>query len=340
MGVHLLNPPLNFKPKDRHAFQHEGFGFPELSLANLEAVVITDKGICLDNQQIVRESIHHHRDKMELYHLMVADIKSDEIIRLNDSQKYLIIHGPVQNIYHWITESIPRLWMVKDDVDQLTLLLPAEMRGTVFDGMLAPFGLKKIQYLSPSKNVFVNHLVLPELKPLFSIFDPALVIQIREFYFNWLQRNFLIKNSEGKQLYLKSTGNNANVIHNNVEMETMLENMGFEIVDVAKHNFPEWIQKLVHADFVISLDSHELACMQFMRPGTSVLELKFDHGNDVDLYKGRFWHLASCLDLNYYYQFGDHTSYAADHFTKCFTFDLKLLQRNIVKILRRDELHR
>lgn len=338
MGVHILRPPLNIKRKDKHHFQDNGLGFPELNVFDFTDVVITYDGLCISNNELIWESIHLHRDRVELCQLLAAEAYPKKVLLLDDSTSYLIIHSPFLNIYHWITESIPRLWMVKNNLDNLILLLPEELSSTRFEEFFLPFKIEKIQHHSRATNIKLKRLVLPELKPFFQVFDPMVLNQIREFYFKWsldLSVKTIKKNSLSKA-YLKLTADKGKAIMNKAEMERILTTLGFELLDTQEVDLPSCIQHLSKVDFLVSLDCHELSYMQFLKASCSILELKFETGNDVDLYSNRFWHMASCLGLDYYYQFGNHVSYATnDRLTKGYFFDLKLLERNIVKMLNR-----
>jgi hypothetical protein len=341
MGVHILRPPLNVKQKDKHHFQDDGFGFPELNVFDFSDAVITYDGVCISNNELIWESIHLHRDRVELCRLLAAETYTEKILLLKDSNSYLIIHSPFFNIYHWITESIPRLWMVKDNLENLTLLLPEELSSTRFEEFFLPFKIKKIHRQSRSTNIKLKHLVLPELKPFFQVFDPLVLNQVREFYFKWSQDLSIkiIKQNSLSKAYLKLTTDKGKAIINKAEMERTLISLDFELLDTDELDLPTCIQNLSKVDFLVSLDCHELGYMQFLKQACSIFELKFEPGNDVDLYCNRFWHMASCLGLNYYYQFGTHVSYAANDFlTKGYAFDLKLLERNIIKMLNQPSM--
>src|SRR5262249_7166466 len=117
------------------------------------------------------------------YYYYSAYDNPDKLIILNDEKLYLVIHHPWFNYYHWICESIFRLWKVRKQLDTMTLILPEHYSKADFiTGSLEPFHINNIFYIPNGKSLMVKNLCLPQLKPKCDSYDIRVMNQVRAFY--------------------------------------------------------------------------------------------------------------------------------------------------------------
>lgn len=162
--------PSNLDRNDIYSFKIGNYNLPVLKVLELKDVIVTNDGICLSNNGLIKESVHGYRDKITIYTLKARlDLLNYSTCQMKDSNCCLIIHSPLFSYFHWFTESIPRLFLVKKELRNLSLLLPQSLRKVEFiQSSLKAFSFRSIFYIPPNTNIKLNHLILPQIKPYFT----------------------------------------------------------------------------------------------------------------------------------------------------------------------------
>ncbi len=331
MGFHeLICPKSTSHVRDYH-FGYDGFSYSESEVLELTETTVLFCGLCFQGNELVMDSAYHHRDWLELQYLMAEEAMKWESQYIYKNQIFALVHGPIFSIYHFITEVLHRLWLIKNNIRKVVLLWPEGQFKNELEILILPFfDVKAIELLPQNKKVKIKNLILPQLKPLFPIFDERAVRELREFYVEKFAKTFPANEEAlNPKIYLLSdTGKNTIINHS--ELIALLQSLGFYCIKVTDSNLTEVISIIINAKFVVAAESDFLALLQFMKDGTSLLELKFPMGNEIDLYANRFWHMASCLGINYHYQFGVHRTYKInDPTAKGFHFDLAQIKDNV-----------
>ena len=122
-------------------------------------------------------------------------------------------------------------------------------------------------------------------------------------------------------------------IINEEEVVPLLQELGFQALFFEDYAFEEQVKIMLNARYLVSNHGAGLTNMLFLRPGSSVLELRKCGDNDNNCYFG----LASALDLKYYYQLckaenSDEDAFSADVFV-----DLKQLRKNVNAMLAAED---
>lgn len=328
--------PLNLDITDSYVFINVHYDLPPLKVLNLSDVIITYDGVCLDNSNLVKESIHGFRDKITISTLSAKlDLLNKKTNFLNDSNYYFLIHSPIFSYYHWLTDSIPRILMVKSQIKDLTLLLPISLKKNDFIiESLKPFHVKSIVYIPKNTNTKVRQLVLPQIKPFFTSYYPEVVNEIRNRYFNFLKKSCNQKKKLNGKIFLSNEVQNKPEICNIKELLSLLSHYSISYLNILSFPFFEQVQIMLNTKLIISSCGDDLACISFLKKGASILELIKTYVDEIDKPSLKYFNLASALEINYYYQFCTPLRNNQNKICSKIIVDLNLFEKNIKRILK------
>ena len=193
--------PLNMEEEYIKLFEPDyKFKKVNLKVRYLKNCFVNHYGLVLKNGLLVKgcapnigfssydESFYYKHWRKAFEQLIVSKYgKSIKSINLFDNEQYLLIHSPWFSYYFWITECLPRLLMVKDQLDKLTLIYPESWDNYSFvTETLEQFPNLKIKRIESDVHLRVKNLVLPEVKPWSPMFIPESVNEVRNFLFQAL----------------------------------------------------------------------------------------------------------------------------------------------------------
>ncbi|MBS1599969.1 MAG: glycosyltransferase family 61 protein [Bacteroidetes bacterium] len=336
-----VNPPKNLTAEDEYLFspflQYE---LDSLKIKKLRNVFVTHTGFCLDKNGLVKESHHRYPEQYSdylieaAYYYNNASENPDNLIELDDQNNYLLIHHPWFNYYHWICEAIFRIWMVRDRLDEMTLLLPEHYQHSDFImGSLEPFRFKNIFFIPSSKSLFVRNLCMPQIKPVVNAYKQDEVFEVRKFYLHYALSVKKIDTNLGERIYISRKKASRKKIANEEELESILHKYHFTIINNEDYCFQEQIAIYAHAKYLISIHGSGLTNMLFMQEKGRVLEFHKKKTNEKDWHSLAFWYLAACLEFDYYHQVCEPTDPEADYFNANFIVDPELFEKNINQLI-------
>ena len=334
-------PPANLTPEDEHLFlPHLRYSLEKQKILRLKKVFITYSGLCVNNKGIIRECHHRHP---EYYNGYAASIEAYQkgiekepgnLVILDDDQTYLAVFHPWYNYYHWICESIFRLWLVRDHLREMILILPDFYKNSDFImGSLTPFQFKDIFFIPTGKSLLVRNLCLPQIKPLVDSYDPQALREVRKFYLDTISLPGTGQINLGKRLYISRKKAARKKIANEEQVEDILKRHGFTTINNEDYSFLDQISIFSHAEQLVSIHGSGLTNMLFMPNNSSVLEFHKARTNDQDWHSRAFWYLADALGHKYYHQLCMPTDSSSTYFTADLLVDTDKLQRNIALIL-------
>jgi capsular polysaccharide biosynthesis protein len=256
----------------------------------------------------------------------------NNLITLDNDIIYLTIHHPWFNYYHWICESIFRLWMVRKKLDKLTLLLPEFYRNADFiTGSLEPFNITKIFYIPDGKSVLVRNLCLPQIKPLCDSYNSQHLIQIRNFYHNYVTKK-KIRVDKIERLYISRQFAPRRKVFNEGQILKILRKYNFVIFYPEKHSFLEQVAIFSNVKYLVGTHGSGLTNMLFMKQNSFVLELHKNKTNELQHPSFLFWYMAQALDIKYFHQ-SCETYGEEDYFEGDYIIDAGLFEENVEKMI-------
>lgn len=341
MTVHVRVPlPVNIEKNALPLFEpYTEYVISPLQVKRLKNVFVTYTGLAINKSGLIRECHHDYPEQLHIcsqeasFHYHQASDNPDKWIDLDNEHTYLLIHHPWYNYYHWICECILRLWLVKDKKDQLILLLPDHYEHSDFiTGSLEPFEIKKKFYIPRDKSVFVKNLCMPQIKPICDSYHIGKLIEIRNFYLDYVRNVKKIDIHLGERIYLSRKKAARKKVVNETEVEKVLSRYNFTVVYNEDYTFLEQISIYANAQYLVSIHGSGLTNMLFMKEGSTILEFHKAKTNTLDRPSFVFWYQAAALDFRYFHQLCEPITEDDDYFFGDFDIDIALLEKNLAAI--------
>jgi capsular polysaccharide biosynthesis protein len=323
LTVHRSKPE-NLADSDLKFFEQELERLiPTVELFHFENVYMFPSGMTFKKFRVVPESLPSKDwiPKFSWKYLLKKFI-SQKIKKAEIDKIYILAHDEWSYYYfHWLTDVLPRIFLLKDRLDDLVLLLPENFNEDYQLSALDIFGIKNIYRISSGSIVKIEKLLIPGHLAPTGNFIPGVMKNLRGFIFNKMKDKLSF--SIGDKIYISRSKAKMRKVLNEDEVTDFLKKRGFAILNFEDYSFYEQMAIAYHAKVIISIHGAGLTNMMFMEAG-SVLELRKESDGNNNCY----FALANALDLKYYYQFckmkkgnpGDEADIVVD---------LNTLERNI-----------
>jgi capsular polysaccharide biosynthesis protein len=307
----------------------------------LNNVFVGNSGFCLNNKGLIKQCHHKHphqyvdyQSEAARYYYNSSD-HPENLVLLDNDNTYLVIHHPWFNYYHWICESIFRLWLVRKRLEKLILVLPVFYKDADFiTGSLAPFNITEIFYIPMGKSLLIKNVCLPQIKPICDSYNIRHLKQVGRFYRDFVSRKG-IQVTPVEKLYVSRHFSRRRKVLNEDEVLTILKQHGFTIFYPEKVSFLEQVAIFANVRYLVGEHGSGLTNLLFMQQGTSLLELHKNKINDFDHPSPLFWYMAHALEINYYHQ-SCQTHGKEDYFEGDYIVDCALLEKNLTLMLARN----
>ncbi|TAL75061.1 MAG: glycosyltransferase family 61 protein [Bacteroidetes bacterium] len=328
-----VSPPVNLK-EINCLYSKRSYDIFPLKVLNISNIDVTYDGICFKKSKIIKESVQAYPDKIRIFELEgKLQFKQRQVKYFVDKNQYLLIHHPWLNYYHWLTEVIPRIWLVKDVLYSLILLLPDHYKNIEFvQDSLKPFRFKEIIYVHEGYNMRIGNAVIPQIKPICSSYYPSVIFELRAFFLEYAKKNNIIASELGERVYImRGNSLRRKIVNENALME-VLKKYDFITVDATSYSFFEQVLFSEKLKYLISNGSG-LTNMHFMNVGTTVMELQKRITNENDFHDKVLWHLASALNLNYWFFICPPVNKKDDMYIADLKIDINKFDKLLTKML-------
>lgn len=332
--------PLNITPEELPLFDPYLIYdlFPQ-KVKRFKNVFVSFSGFCMNQNGLIKECHHnypgqynYYLNEASKYYYDAAD-HPHALITLDNNFTYLAIHHPWFNYYHWICESIFRLWLVRNKMYKLILLLPEFYKDADFImGSLEPFKIKNTYFIPDGRSLMVKNLCLPQIKPICDSYNSKTLKQVSNFYRNFVLFEKKIVVNPIDKLYVSRQLANRRKVVNEDEVLKVLFKYGFTIFCPEKYSFHEQVAIFSKVKYLVGEHGSGLTNLLFMEKNSSLLELHKNKTNELDHPSPLFWYMAVALEINYYHQACD-THGKEDYFDGEYLVDTILLEQNLVKML-------
>lgn len=199
--------------------------------------------------------------------------------------------------FHWLADSLTRLYTIREEARGMTLLLPHlhASLGFVLPS-LAPFGLRDVRFIAPDETLLCERLVVPMHTAPSGHYDEEILCGVRRLLLE--AYGAPPGTSEGERLYISRGRALKRRIANEDEVVAVVRGFGFRVVYAEDHTFEEQVEMASRARFFVSNHGAGLTNMLFVREGGRVLELR----HQTDTVNNCYFTMASALGLEYFYQ--------------------------------------
>jgi len=231
-------------------------------------------------------------------HLVKMFLTAHKVVLSRDRTHLLVTDQESVGHFHWFTEVLPRLWLVKDRASDLVLMLPdsSYVRETGLASLKA-LGLefKEICWMESRDFYHVPRLFHVSKVCETGQMDDELMLE--------LNRAFTRKNYEsGRKLYVSRANAEFRKILNEGELEERVKAYGYEVVQPEGWPLEKQISVFSECVSLIGIHGAGLTNCLFMPPGGTVVELRKREPNYG------YWHLAESVGHKYYYYHGEPDS--------------------------------
>lgn len=294
--------PVNFRQDDMPLFGHElERVIPAAELLELRGVRVSSDGLLFKGLKILPESFafptNFKRWKTRSVLKFFAENYLLRRARRIEGRAAWITDDWGGGYFHWLADSLTRLYTIREEARTLTLLLPHMHASLGFvRPSLAPFGVGDVRFVGANETLLCERLVVPMHTAPSGHYDEEILGGVRRLLLEAYGAPF--STNEGGRLYISRGRALKRRIANEDEVVSVLKGFGFRVVYAEDHTFEEQVEMASHARFFVSNHGAGLTNMLFVREGGRVLELR----HQTDTINNCYFTMASALGLEYFYQ--------------------------------------
>ena len=291
--------PVNFNQEHLALFEGElERVIPSTRLLKLADVLASSDGLLFKGTKILRESFAfpNHLDdwrSRSIFKFLVTNYAFRRRRRIEEA--LWITDYWSTGHFHWLTDALTRLFVMRDRLNDLLLLLPASYEGRdIVTSSLNAFGVRKMDFIGRDEFVECRNLLMPSHTAPSGHFNQDAIRGVR----NVLLSAYGSGEPGEERLYITRSKAAKRRIVNEDEIAPIVAGFGFQTVFAEDISFEEQVRLCSRARYIVSNHGAGLTNILFMREGGSVLELR----HQSDCINNCYFTLSSALDLNYFYQ--------------------------------------
>jgi capsular polysaccharide biosynthesis protein len=338
-----VSPPLNLSEHDRSLFsKHLSYVLPNLKIKYLKEAFVTASGLVCGKKGLIKECYHYSapgeyesrlNEASHYYHQAIDS--PEKLITLDDDETYLLVHHTWQgNYFHWMTETLLRVWMVAADTEKMVLLLPPKSSLSPFAiPSFEPFKFKNVFHIPSGHSLLVRSLCMPQHKPLTHTYIPEALANIRDTLLRHYANAPESQLNVSERIYVSRSRSGKRKVINEEEVVAVMRAYGFDIIYNEDLTLIQQIWLYAKARYLIGIHGAGLTNMMFMPPGSVVLEFIKRHIDGADQPSLVFWSMANALKHKYYQQMSEPNNQDDDFFKADLIIDIPLLKQNMGAIL-------
>ena len=323
--------PQNFDEAHLNLFQHEfERPIPESRLLRFENVSVSAEGLLFKGAKMLPESFAYAFEfdewkRRSVLKFLVTNHFFRKRRRIANDVLWITDYWS-KGYFHWLTDALTRLYVVRDRLDQVTLLLPWEFEKRDFvQTSLRVFGVKNVDFIRPDEVVECRSLLMPTHTAPSGHFRDEVLQGVRTTLLSALGDPA----GGEERLYISRRLASRRLIANEDELVPILKKLDFQLICAEDLSFEEQVRLFSRARYLASNHGAGLTNMLFMRDGGSVLELR----HISDYVNNCYFILASALGLKYYYQLCRAERNFADPHTADLICDPAELSKNLSLLL-------
>jgi len=325
--VHRVDP-VNLREADRALFAHERERqLPAVRLREYRSVEIDAWGILFQNNRPLGISFaspdfapgfhgFRTRCKYALRHFRRRRISApEEIFWFTDNLSH--------EYFHWLTDALPRLWLIRDRIAGQMLWLPEKFGSKSYVAeSLKHWNLGGIRYLDKAELLICPRVWIPEPAAPSGNYRDSIINELHAFY----AKDF---SERGERLYISRARAPRRRIENETAVIDCLASLGFRTVHLEDLAWPEQVATLGRAGCIISNHGAGLTNLLFAPRGAAVMELR----QRDDAVNNCYYSLAAARELDYYYLLCDAVNPGEDLHTADIRVEIGELEREVRRML-------
>ena len=305
---------------------------PETQLLRFRDVLASPEGLLFKGRRILPESFAfpYHLDEWRLRSIVkfLATNYAFRRRRKIEREALWITDYWSTAYFHWLTDALSRLFVLRDRARDLLLVLPGKYeKFDVVRSTLTAFGVVNVDFIGPDEILECRNLVMPSHTAPSGHFKDEAIRGVREILLS--AYGDIRGYGSQERIYISRGRAGKRRIVNEDEVTSVLHRFGFETIYAEELSFEQQVQVCSRARYIVSNHGAGLTNMLFMREGGSVLELR----HEADCINNCYFTMSSALDLNYFYQTCTPQDPAADPHMAHLLVDLEQLEKNLRLLL-------
>ncbi|HEV7684841.1 MAG TPA: glycosyltransferase family 61 protein [Pyrinomonadaceae bacterium] len=294
--------PHNFQKSDLQLFNHELERLiPASRLLEFSNVQASRDGILFKSLSLLPESFAFPANRelwkrrslirffVDNYLLRRTRAARRDALWITDDWSY--------GYFHWLTDVLMRLYVVRERVNEFVLLLPVAYETLDFvQASLKCFGVTDVDYARQNEVIRCRRLFMPTHTAPSGHYNEAAIRGVRALLLNCYGAAESRGNSE--RVYVSRGRAPKRRILNEEPVREVLEEFGFETIYAEDYSFAQQVEIFSRARYIVANHGAGLTNMLFARDGGNVLELR----HHTDAINNCYFTLAAALGLNYFYQ--------------------------------------
>lgn len=295
------NLPLNYKDGELDFCKKEfAYLTYDVKWLTFNQAIVNHRGFLYGNSfNIIEESLvypPHYKDTFSFKHFLKKVFLKPKI--KIDDDCLLCFDDWGKHHYHWFCDTLPRIFAVKEQLKDFTLLLPD-------DPYIRDIGLETLQILNlrPKNYYFIKPDELIKAKKVNLITTTALSGYINDHIVDSIATRFrkqVCQSDAKRKIYISRKKAKYRKVLNEDEVTEVMKKFGFDIIDFEGMTLQEQMNLTSNCDTIVSIHGAGLTNMIYMPRGSKVLEFRRNK-----IYHNQcYWHLADAIGLKYYYLFG------------------------------------
>ena len=294
--------PLNIIEENQELFSHElERVIPETRLLELNDVRVSSDGFLFRGHSMLPESFAFPANVKQwkrrgLLKFFVSNYALRRP-RAVENEVLWIIDDWSKGYFHWLTDALTRLYVMRDRMDDFVLLLPWSYQSLDFvQGSLKAFGIKSIEFIGKDEVLKCRRLFMPTHTAPSGHYNDNIIRAVRAILLQ--SYGDAANRGEGERVYISRGRARKRRILNEGEVSDVLAEFGFQTIYAEDLTFEQQVQICSRARYLLSNHGAGLTNMLFMGEGSSVMELR----HYSDCINNCYFTLSSALNLNYFYQ--------------------------------------
>ena len=323
--------PVNFNQDHLSLFEGElERVIPETQLLRFRDVLASPEGLLFKGTGILPESFAfpYHLDEWRTRSVFKFLVKNYLLRRRRkiDGEVLWITDYWSTGHFHWLTDVLTRLFVVRERLSDPLLVLPGKFETLdVVSASLSAFGVVNVDFIRPEEFVECRNLVMPSHTAPSGHFKDEAIRGVREI----LLSAYGDASGSQEKIYISRGRAGKRRIVNEDDVISIVRRFGFETMFAEELSFAEQVRICSRARYIVSNHGAGLTNILFMQDGGSVLELR----HESDCINNCYFTLSSVLDFNYFYQTCVPLDPTADPHMAHLVVDVDQLEKNLKLLL-------
>jgi capsular polysaccharide biosynthesis protein len=325
--------PVNFRSDDLALFSHELEQLiPATTLLQFEDVRVSSDGILFKHNHMLPESFAFpfNMDQWKRRSILKFFVSNYVLRRSRKVERDVlwIIDDWSTGYFHWLTDALTRLYVMRDRLDDFVLLLPWDYEARDFaQSSLRPFNVKAVEFIGQNEVLRCHRLFMPTHTAPSGQYNEEIIRGVRDLLLQAYGDPGYT--GEGGRIYISRGRARKRRILNEDEVSNVLAEFGFQTIYAEDLSFAQQVEISSQARYLVSNHGAGMTNMLFMPEGSNVLELR----HREDCINNCYFTLSSALNLNYFYQTCPSSSDLQDPHAADLLVDANALRTNLTLML-------